>query len=51
LFDWSKVKLDPKPGDLHFRKGDIDEWKTVLTPQQQRDCEKIMRDAKIDLYL
>ncbi|MDP6831705.1 MAG: hypothetical protein QF512_12140 [Alphaproteobacteria bacterium] len=50
-FDWSLVNFDPKPGDLHFRKGATDEWKSALTPQQRHDCEQIMRQAKVDLYL
>ena len=37
-------KLTPKPkkGELHYRKGQIDEWKTIFTDEQIEKASKMM---------
>lgn len=40
LYDFSVIEKRPEPGTAHYRKGDPNEWRSVLTgPQKARICE------------
>lgn len=44
LFNFDVVKDRPKPGEQHYRKGDPNEWRRVLTEQQQQHAYDLMTD-------
>lgn len=50
LFDFSFVKAQPKPGEMHFRRGDIDEWRRVLTPKQLHQISDMMPPTVLALF-
>jgi hypothetical protein len=42
---WDRLEGAPKKGKLHYRKGDVDEWRRVLTPDQARRASALIPDA------
>ena len=45
-----KWPLKPKAGQLHFRKGCIDEWRLVFTPEQERKASDMISDRLYEKF-
>lgn len=42
---WDRLEGAPQKGELHYRKGDVDEWRRVLTPDQARRASALIPSA------
>jgi hypothetical protein len=39
---WNKLEEAPKQGSLHYRKGDVNEWRQVLSPAQAKRATEMI---------
>lgn len=48
-FDWTALR-EPRPEQLHFRKGETQEWRRVLTPEQAARASAMLPPAVADHF-
>ncbi len=50
LYDFSVIENRPEPGTAHYRKGDPNEWRSVLTDRQQARTAELMTGRVYERY-
>jgi hypothetical protein len=48
--EWSDLEGAPKEGDLHYRKGDVNEWRRVLSPEQAQRATKMIPEPLLKRF-
>lgn len=50
MFNWSVLDKKPQSGVLNFRKGDPNEWRSVMTPKQQERLWAMMPSEMVAAF-